>query len=102
MPLAEISLVEGLTDLSLWNLVDSDSPQEWARHIACLLSRSPRLKKLSTLLCEKNWRRGVEEQLKWFAMWCEAYGQTGAEPLALQKPTANPGATFWNQRLSTN
>lgn len=94
MPLAEISLVEGLTDLSLWNLVDSDSPQEWARHIACLLSRSPRLKKLSILLCETNWRRGVEEQLKWFAMLCEAYGQTGAEPLALQKLHCEPRGNF--------
>lgn len=95
MPLAEISLIEGLTELSLCNLDDSETPREWARHIACLLSRSPRLKKLSVLLCETTaWNHGLEEHSKWFGMLCEAYGQTGAEPLALQTLHCEPGGTF--------
>lgn len=94
MPLAEMSLVEGLTDLSLWNLVDSDSSREWARHIACLLSRSPQLKKLSILLCETTaWDRELDHMI-WFDMLCETYGQTGAPPLALQTLHCEPGGTF--------
>ncbi|KAK1826989.1 hypothetical protein QBC39DRAFT_437526 [Podospora conica] len=90
LPLAELLLFEGLRELSLSNLDMSAHAQEWALHIARILSKSPRLKRLSITARMMGWEP-TPTSPTWFGELCEAYARTGSGPLPLQALHCQPG-----------